>query len=51
MATQSPAIPVVVSIGTHTWSPDDDKVDGIVAVMRKNNLKHLDTARIYVSHS
>lgn len=42
---------VAISLGTHTWSPGDEKVDRIVASMRKHGLKVLDTARVYVSRN
>lgn len=40
---------VVVSLGTHTWNPEDVKVDKMIETMRKHGIKVLDTARIYVS--
>ena len=42
---------VTISIGTHTWSPEDVKVDRIVESMKKHGLTVLDTARVYVSRS
>lgn len=39
---------VAISVGTHTWRPDDEKVDKIVAILKKHNVKNLDTAFAYV---
>ncbi|KAH8648855.1 NADP-dependent oxidoreductase domain-containing protein [Ilyonectria robusta] len=38
---------VAISVGTHTWRPDDEKVDKIVAILKKHNVKNLDTAFAY----
>lgn len=40
--------PVAISVGTHTWKPDDEKIDKIVALLKKHNVKTLDTALAYV---
>lgn len=42
---------VAITAGTHTWSPGNDQVDSIVQVLRKRNIKTLDTARRYVRTS
>lgn len=40
---------VALTMGTHTWNPEDEKVDKIVELMRKYGIKNMDTARTYVS--
>lgn len=41
---------VTLTIGTHTWVPNDvEKIQGIVSIMRARNIKNLDSARLYVS--
>jgi hypothetical protein len=39
---------VALTLGTHTWNPEDEKVDKIVELMRKYGVKNMDTARAYV---
>lgn len=38
---------VALTMGTHTWNPEDEKVDQIVELMRKYGIKSMDTARAY----
>lgn len=47
MSSQQKYVGLVV--GTHTWNPEDEKVDKIVELMRKHGVKNMDTARVYVS--
>jgi aflatoxin B1 aldehyde reductase len=42
---------VGLTIGTHTWSSNDPKIDKIVEQMRKHGIKTMDTARVYVNPS
>ena len=41
--------PVALTIGTHTWNSDDGKIEAILDLMRKYEIKNLDTAKLYVS--
>lgn len=41
---------VALTIGTHTWAPNDvEKIQSIISIMRAHNIKTLDSARLYVS--
>lgn len=39
---------ISLAIGSHTWTPENKEVDGLLEVMRNHNIKVIDTARSYV---
>ncbi|KAH7124974.1 NADP-dependent oxidoreductase domain-containing protein [Dactylonectria estremocensis] len=47
MSTLKDPKPVAISVGTHAWRPDDEKIDKIVAILKKHNVKNLDTVFAY----
>ncbi|KAH0489783.1 hypothetical protein TgHK011_001281 [Trichoderma gracile] len=38
---------VSLAIGSHTWTPENKEIDGLLDVMRNHNIKVIDTARSY----
>ncbi|KPM40747.1 hypothetical protein AK830_g5811 [Neonectria ditissima] len=47
MSTLKDLKPVAISVGTHTWKPDDEKLDKIVAILKNHSVNNLDTAFAY----
>lgn len=46
MTTQQP---VAIAVGTHTWRQDDiPRLEKLIALLQKNDIVALDTARLYV---
>lgn len=42
-----PSESVSLAIGSHTWTPENKEIDGLLHVMRNHNIRVIDTARSY----